>query len=127
MEIVSNLMRHPLLVFALSFLLMWSAGRIGVAYSDKRPLIEKDHRDDFGVILGASLTLLDLIVGFYLFDGCDSVRLRKSFEEGEANAIGAEQVRADLLPPEAAANLRMLLVKYWINVFAFTLRHKDRT
>ncbi len=38
--------------------------------------------------------------------------LRKSFEEGEANAIGAEQVRADLLPPEAAANLRMLLVKY---------------
>jgi hypothetical protein len=68
--------------------------------------------EDFGVILGTSLTLLGLIVGFTFSMAVTRGHLRKALEEGEANAIGTEQVRADLLPPEDAANLRMLLVKY---------------
>ena len=38
--------------------------------------------------------------------------LRKSLEEEEANAIGTEYVRVDLLPQDAAAKARSLLVHY---------------
>jgi hypothetical protein len=38
--------------------------------------------------------------------------LRKTYEEAEANAIGTEYVRADLLPAEDAAKLRGLLKNY---------------
>ena len=37
---------------------------------------------------------------------------RKNLEEGEANAIGTEYVRVDLLPPDIAANVRTLLIHY---------------
>ena len=37
---------------------------------------------------------------------------RKNYEEAEANAIGTEYVRADLLPADAAAKIRALLTTY---------------
>lgn len=37
---------------------------------------------------------------------------REIFEEGEANAIGTEYLRADLLPPKAAAATKDLLLQY---------------
>jgi len=37
---------------------------------------------------------------------------RKSYEEAEANAIGTEYVRADLLPASDAARVRALLKDY---------------
>ena len=37
---------------------------------------------------------------------------RKNFEEAEANAIGTEYLRADILPPAEAAKLRDLLRSY---------------
>ena len=37
---------------------------------------------------------------------------REIFEEGEANAIGTEFLRADLLPPKAAAATKDLLLQY---------------
>ena len=37
---------------------------------------------------------------------------REIFEEGEANAIGTEYLRADLLPPKAAAATKGLLLQY---------------
>jgi hypothetical protein len=37
---------------------------------------------------------------------------RKNYEEAEANAIGTEYVRLDLLPPEDATKLRPLLASY---------------
>ena len=37
---------------------------------------------------------------------------REIFEEGEANAIGTEFLRADLLPPNAAAATKGLLLQY---------------
>jgi len=39
-------------------------------------------------------------------------RQRKNYEEAEANAIGTEYVRADLLPAADAARVRSLLRKY---------------
>lgn len=37
---------------------------------------------------------------------------RELFEEGEANAVGTEFLRADLLPPKAAAATKDLLLQY---------------
>ncbi len=37
---------------------------------------------------------------------------REIFEEGEANAIGTEYLRADLLPPEVSAATKDLLLQY---------------
>ena len=37
---------------------------------------------------------------------------REIYEEGEANAIGTEYLRADLLPPKAAAATKALLLEY---------------
>ena len=44
---------------------------------------------------------------------------RKNYEEAEANAIGTEYVRADLLPAEHAARARGLLRKYLDRRIAF--------
>ena len=55
-------------------------------------------RDDFGVVLAATLTLLGLIIGFSFSMAVNRYDQRKNYEEAEANAIGTEYVRADLLP-----------------------------
>ena len=52
---------------------------------------------------------------------------RKNYEAAEANAIGTEYVRADLLPADDAARVRELLGKYVSQRIAFYLSDKDRT
>jgi hypothetical protein len=69
-------------------------------------------RDDFGLILAATLTLLALIIGFRFSMATARYDQRKNYEEQEANAIGTEYVRADLLSPIEAAKVRSLLGSY---------------
>ena len=47
---------------------------------------------------------------------------RKNYEEAEANAIGTEYVRADLLPAETASGIRDLLRTYLDQRIAFYLK-----
>jgi hypothetical protein len=68
--------------------------------------------DDFNVVQGATLTLLGLIIGFTFSMALTRYDQRKNYEEEEADAIGTEYVRADLLPPAEAAKVRALLVSY---------------
>jgi hypothetical protein len=76
-----------------------------------RPL-KKDEREDFDTVLTASLTLLALIIGFSFSMAVSRYDQRKNYEEAEANAIGTEFLRADLLPSEVAARVRQLLKMY---------------
>ena len=69
-------------------------------------------REDFGIILGATLTLLALLIGFRFSMAITRYDQRKNYEEAEANAIGTEYVRADLLPSADAAKVRALLRSY---------------
>jgi hypothetical protein len=71
-----------------------------------------DERADFSTILGATLTLLALIIGFSFSMAIGRYDERKDLEEAEANAIGTEYLRADVLPTPAAAQVRTLLAKY---------------
>jgi hypothetical protein len=74
--------------------------------------MEAEEREDFGVILAAALTLLGLIIGFTFSMAITRYDLRKNYEEAEANAIGTEYVRADLLPAANAEKARGLLKSY---------------
>ncbi len=72
----------------------------------------EDVHEDLGVISTATLTLLGLIIGFTFSMAISRYDQRKNYEEQEANAIGTEYVRADLLPPADATRVRGLLKAY---------------
>jgi hypothetical protein len=103
---------YPLLVFLLSFLAMGLATLGGAFLAARKRQLEPDVREDFGIILAATLTLLALIIGFSFSMALSRYDLRKSHEANEANAIGTEYVRADLLPAADAARVRALLLRY---------------
>jgi len=109
---VTNLLNYPLVIFVLAFFLLWFASWVGWKVNERRHDLSEDMRADFGVILAASLTLLGLIIGFSFSMATARYDLRKTYEEAEANAIGTEYVRADLLAPAEAAKVRELLKQY---------------
>jgi hypothetical protein len=106
-----NPMNYPLIIFVLSVFLLWLSTRAGIAIRQRKQL-EGETRDDFDLILTATLTLLGLIIGFSFSMAISRYDQRKNYEEAEANAIGTEYVRADLLPADAAAKVRSLLSTY---------------
>jgi len=106
-----DILNYPLAVFALSFLTLWLTTRLGAAIRQGR-LMDQNVRDDFGTILAATLTLSSLIIGFSFSMAINRYEQRKDYEEAEANAIGTEYVRADLLPAEDAAQVQSLLRQY---------------
>jgi hypothetical protein len=105
-------LQHPLAVLVGSFLVLWFAARVGYSLLRRRRVPAEEARNDFDVILTATLTLLGLIIGFSFSMAVSRYDLRKNFEEAEANAIDTELARADLLPPAKAAKVRTLLRKY---------------
>jgi len=74
--------------------------------------MEHDEREYFTIVLSASLTLLGLIIGFTFSMAITRYDLRKHYEETEANAIGTEFVRADLLPVDETPKIQDLLRRY---------------
>jgi len=124
---MTNVTDYPLLVFLLSFLVLWLAAWIGAAFLRKRRQLEEGNREDFGVILAATLTLLGLIVGFSFSMAVSRYDQRKNLEEEEANAIGTEYLRAGLLPAADAAKVRALLKGYLEQRVAFyTIRDSQQ-
>jgi hypothetical protein len=103
---------HPLLFLALACFVLWFAARIGSAFFKGRHRLPEDVRGDFDTILTATLTLLGLIIGFSFSMAISRYDQRKNYEEEEANAIGTEYLRADLLPSADAAKVRALLKAY---------------
>jgi len=109
---VRNPLNYPLVVFVAAFFLLWLAAWVGAQLGQRRRDFTEAIRTDFGVVLAATLTLLGLIIGFSFSMATARYDLRKSYEEAEANAIGTEYVRADLLPATEGAQVRSLLMQY---------------
>jgi hypothetical protein len=109
---MKNVMDYPALVFVISFLVLCLSGQVGAFIGKRRGSLEGVAREDFDVIRTAILTLLGLIIGFSFAMAASRYDLRKSYEEAEANAIGTEYIRADLLPAADAAKVRALLARY---------------
>jgi hypothetical protein len=108
-----NLLNYPFLVFGFTFLFLWLAGRMGARMrSRSQAMASDDVRMDFSVIQTATLTLLGLIIGFSFSLATGRYDQRKNYEEAEANAIGTEYVRTDLMSREEAARVKELLKEY---------------
>src|SRR5437867_3401184 len=109
---MNNIVNFPLLIFTFSFIALWLSALIGAFCRKKLRPLDKDQQEDFGVIQAAALTLLSLLIGFTFSMAISRYDQRKNYEEAEANAIGTEYVRADLLPAGDAREVRELLKKY---------------
>jgi hypothetical protein len=113
------LTKHPLVVLALSFSLMWLSARIGLYFHERRRDLDEGALADLDLIVTATLTLLGLIIGFTFSMAISRYDQRKTYEEAEANAIGTEYLRIGLLPSADRANLRPLLRDYLAQRISF--------
>ena len=109
---MNYIMKLPFLVLALTFVALWFSARTGAFFRKRRRNLDEDERQDLGVVEAAALTLLGLIIGFSFSMALSRYDQRKQLEEEEANAIGTEYVRADLLPADDAARVHTLLRNY---------------
>lgn len=117
---------YPLAVFGLSFLLLLFSVWTGAVLLRRWWPPNESTRDDFGVIQAATLTLLGLIIAFTFSMAVSRYDQRKNLEEAEANAIGTEFLRADLLPAPDAAKVRALLADYFDQrVLYYTTRDEE--
>jgi amino acid transporter len=107
-----KLTEFPLFVVVLTFFALLLSARIGVFFRKKRQHPKEDEYHDLDLIVTAVLTLLALIIGFSFSMAISRYDQRKNYEEAEANAIGTEYVRADLLPAADASRVRVLLTDY---------------
>jgi hypothetical protein len=108
-----NIMDYPLVLAISTALLLSAAAFLGAWMRLRRKTDEDVDKDEYGVVLGATLTLLGLLIGFSFSMAISRYDQRKDYEEEEANAIGTEYVRADLMSDSAArAKVKAELVQY---------------
>jgi hypothetical protein len=107
-----DILNFPIVVFAASLATLLLSVDIGRRVASKLLPVKEDERDDLDLVIAASLTLLGLIIGFSFSMAVSRYDQRKNYEEEEANAIGTEYVRADLLPSTDAERVRQLLRQY---------------
>lgn len=107
-----NPLDYPLLLFALLLPLFWLSSRFGTWLHGKTGFLGRQDPDYFKFILGGTLTLLGLLVGFSFAMAVSRYDLRISYEEQEANAIGTEYFRTSLLPSADRAKVCTLLPMY---------------
>jgi hypothetical protein len=122
---MENLTHYPLLVFAAAFVFLSLASETGAWLRRRYSGVGDERNEALSVILGATPTLLALIIGFSFSMATNRYDQRKNFEEAEANAIGTELLRADLLPPADASSVRKLLGEYLNQRIEFYINKDD--
>jgi len=107
------LFNYPVLLLLATFALLWLAALVGAKLQGRRRRpFDEARKGDFDIVLGATLTLLSLIVGFTFSMASSRYDQRKNYEEDEANAIGTAYARAELLRSDDAAKVQKLLREY---------------
>ena len=112
MNTVRPLLDHPVVLLLFSFGLLWLAMRLGAVLQARHGPLDDDRRGDFDMVLGATLTLLSLIVAFSFSMASSRYDKRILCEAEEANAIGTAYARAELLPAGDAKKVQGLLREY---------------
>jgi hypothetical protein len=110
-----SMVNHPKILSLACLLSMWAIAFFGAwlrVRFGSRPADQKSSETSLGIIVSATLTLLGLIIGFTFSMASTRYDQRRLFEENEANAIGTEYVRAELLPPAETASVKSLLLTY---------------
>jgi hypothetical protein len=109
----------PLVIFVVSLLGLWLSAQLGIFLRKKLRPVEDEERKDLATLEAATLSLLGLIVAFSFSMAIGRYDQRKNYEAQEANAIGTEYVRADLLPSSNADKVHTLLKEYLRQRIAF--------
>lgn len=109
---MDKIIDFPIVILAVSFISLLLSALAGCLLRKRRRPLQNDELEDFGVVQAATLTLLGLLIGFTFSMAINRYDQRKNYEEAEANAIGTEYVRADVLPAADATRVRELLRKY---------------
>jgi hypothetical protein len=107
---MSKLLDYPLAVLAVALVVQSLAAYVGNFLGKRRTAAAESG--DLGTTLPAALTLLGLIIGFSFSMAVSRYDQRKNHDEAEANTIGTEYVRANLLPASGAIQVRQLLIRY---------------
>ena len=102
----------PALVLVLAIVTQGIAVWAGAALLRQRFRLDENAYQDFAVIQAATLTLLGLIIGFAFSMAAGRYDQRKNLEEEEANAIGTEYLRVEVLPAGDAAKIKAMLSSY---------------
>ncbi len=106
------LVDRPLLFFSATLFVFLGCTRAGALSRVHGHKLTPAERAEFDLVRNAMFTLLGLMIGFAISMAVSRYDLRKNFEEFEANAIGTEYVRLDLMPADAASKARALLRTY---------------
>lgn len=122
-----SVLDSPFVVIAIALIVQLLAVHGGRLLCQKSRFPSEEERKEFDVVQAATLTLLGLILGFSVSMAVTRYDQRKNYEEAEANAIGTEYVRADLLPAEDAPRAPELLKKYLDLRIAFYLARDSRS
>jgi hypothetical protein len=109
---IKYILDHPFVAFAFTLVVCSVAVWFGNAVLSKYRTKDSETATDLGIIQTATLTLLALIIGFTFSMAINRHDQREVLEEAEANAIGTEYLRADLLPVTSASAIKVLLVGY---------------
>jgi len=116
---MSWIVDNPFILFVIALSAQWSMAYLGDLFRRTVRSLGKVEREDFDTVLAATLTLFALIIGFSFSMAVSRYDQRKNCEEAEANAIGTEYVRADLLLGDKPAIVQDLLRKYAANRVLF--------
>jgi hypothetical protein len=116
---MAYMINHPHLLALACLLLMWMMSLLGGWVRLRVRVPEGSDQANLGLVVSATLTLLGLIIGFTFSMASGRYDQRRLYEEGEANAIGTEYVRADLLPAAERAPVKSLLQEYLKSRIAF--------
>jgi hypothetical protein len=122
---MTQILDYPTAIAVLSFALLWIGTRLAILVLRRRGLHSPEDKADFGIVQSAVLTLMGLIIGFTFSMAISRYDQRKNLEEAEANAIGTEYVRAELLPATDAATVRRLLKDYTAQRILFYGSHSQ--
>ncbi|WP_321937242.1 hypothetical protein [Paraburkholderia sp. J8-2] len=106
------ILQRPALLFIVLILVLPLAAGLGSKVLHRCFPLAEEARENYKIVQGATLTLLALLIGFTLSMAVSRYDQRKNLEEDEANAIGTEYLRAELLGGEAAAQTKALLARY---------------
>lgn len=117
-------MEFPILILVSSFAVLFLAAEAGNLFRAKIRRFNEDQREDFGIILGATLTLLGLLIGFSFSMAINRYDQRKLYEEAEANAIGTEYLRVGLLSGDTSKVRELLRAYLDQRILFYTTRHE---
>ena len=97
-----NPLDHPLLILVASLAIFWIAAWLGGSFQKMKQELEGSDREEFQFVLGGTLTLLGLIIGFTFSMAVSRYDQRKNYEDARYDETKARLDSPAELPEREA-------------------------